>query len=51
MRLDLRQLPILLLRILHFQTKLLNVQPEFDPVISFARTARASRKVQFNAQQ
>ncbi len=25
--------------------KILNVQPEFDPVISFARTARASREV------
>ena len=29
----------------------LNVQPESDPVISFARTARASREVQSNAQQ
>ncbi len=30
--------------------KILNVQPESDPVISFARTARASREVQFAAQ-
>ncbi len=29
----------------------LNVQPEFDPVISSARTARASREVQLDAQQ
>jgi hypothetical protein len=29
----------------------LNVQLEFDPVISFARTARASREVQSDAQQ
>ncbi len=29
----------------------LNVQPESNPVISSARTARASREVQFDAQQ
>ena len=29
----------------------LNVQPESDPVISFARIARASREVQFDAQR
>jgi hypothetical protein len=31
--------------------KVLNVQPESDPVISSARTARASREVQYDAQQ
>ena len=31
--------------------KILNVQPESDPVISFARTARASREVQSDAQE
>ena len=31
--------------------KVLNVQPKFDPVISSAHTARASREVQSDAQQ
>jgi hypothetical protein len=31
--------------------KVLNVQPKSDPVISSARTARASREVQSDAQQ
>ena len=34
-----------------FSNKILNVQLESNPVISFARTARASREVQSHAQQ
>jgi len=40
-----RRLPIPLLRMLQFSNMVLNAQLESNPVISSARTARASREV------